>query len=155
MPGKLALDTPCRLHVPTMLQAIHGRCRHRTARSEPHIGSAQLALGRSSAKTYFPPGGRFSYSGEGFLSGSSTSLKLSPAKSLNTTLRSVDFRAARDASVDYIWQFGARSDYADPHDAEMAPGAKTKPSCRMLPHPCRPQVMTSACFLEAVLSGAG
>lgn len=55
--GKLAFDTPLSLHVPDYVaDDPPGGCRHRTARSEPHIGPAQLALCRSSTQDVLPIG---------------------------------------------------------------------------------------------------
>jgi len=65
--GKLAFDTPLSLHVPDYVcRRSKGGCRHGTARSEPHIGSAQLALCRSSTQDVLPTGRAFQLFRRGF-----------------------------------------------------------------------------------------
>jgi CubicO group peptidase (beta-lactamase class C family) len=66
--GKLALDTPLSLHVPDYVaddpRAAAVTVRHVLSHTSglPNCRSVDLPL-----KTYFPPGERFSYSGEGFV----------------------------------------------------------------------------------------
>jgi CubicO group peptidase (beta-lactamase class C family) len=55
----------------------------------------------------------------------------------------------------YIWQSAFEANYADPHDAEVAPGTKTKPSVPNTAASLQTTGDDFARFLEAVLSGAG
>jgi CubicO group peptidase (beta-lactamase class C family) len=63
--GKLAFNTPLSLHVPDYV-ADDPRAAAVTARSEPLIGSAQLALCRSSTQDVLPTGRAFQLFRRGF-----------------------------------------------------------------------------------------
>jgi CubicO group peptidase (beta-lactamase class C family) len=136
-----------------MLQTIQGRLpsRHVLSHSSglPNWRSVDLPL-----KTYFPPGERFSYSGEGFV-WLQRVVEAVTGESLNTTLRRLIFEPLGMHRSSYIWQSAFEANYADPHDAEMTPGTKTKPSEPNTAASLQTTGDDFARFLEAVLSGAG
>jgi CubicO group peptidase (beta-lactamase class C family) len=55
----------------------------------------------------------------------------------------------------YTWQTSFESNYADPHDADMAPGRKIKPSTPNAAASLQTTADDYARFLEAVVVGAG
>jgi CubicO group peptidase (beta-lactamase class C family) len=126
--GKLAFDTPLSRHVPDYVaddpRAAAVTVWHVLSHTSglPNWRSVDLPL-----KTYFPPGERFSYSGEGFV-WLQRVVEAVTGESLNTTLRRLIFEPLGMHRSSYTWQSAFEANYADPHDAEMAPGAKTKPS---------------------------
>jgi len=152
--GKLAFDTPLSLHAPDYVaddpRAAAVTVRHVLSHTSglPNWRSVDLPL-----KTYFPPGERFSYSGEGFV-WLQRFVEAVTGESLNTTLRRLIFEPLGMHRSSYTWQSAFEANYADPHDAEMAPGAKTKPSVPNVAASLQTTGDDFARFLEAVLSGA-
>jgi CubicO group peptidase (beta-lactamase class C family) len=126
--GKLALDTPLSLHVPDYVaddpRAAAVTVRHVLSHTSglPNWRSVDLPL-----KTYFAPGERFSYSGEGFV-WLQRVVEAVTGESLDATLRRLIFDPLGMHRSSYIWQPAFEANYADPHDAEMEPGIKIKPS---------------------------
>ena len=152
--GKLAFDTPLSLHVPDYVsddpRAAAVTVRHVLSHTSglPNCRSVDLPL-----KTYFPPGERFSYSGEGFV-WLQRVVEAVTGESLNTALRRLIFEPLGMHRSSYTWQSAFEANYADPHDAEVAPGIRLSRLCRIPPHR-QTRGDDFARFLEAVLSGAG
>lgn len=153
--GKLAFDTPLSLHVPNYVaddpRAAAVTVRHVLSHTSglPNWRSADLPL-----KTYFAPGERFSYSGEGFV-WLQRVVEVVAGEPLNTTLHRLIFEPLGMRRSSYIWQTAFETNYADPHDAEMASGTMIRPS---EPNAAGSLLTTAddfARFLQAVLSGAG
>jgi CubicO group peptidase (beta-lactamase class C family) len=151
--GKLALDTPLSLHVPDYVaddpRAAAVTVRHVLSHTSglPNWRSVDFPL-----KTHFPPGERFSYSGEGFV-WLQRVVEAVTGESVNTTLRRLIFEPLGMHRSSYTWQSAFEANYADPHDAEVAPGTKTKP---FVPNTALQTTGDDfARFLDAVLSGAG
>ena len=119
--GKLAFDTPLSLHVPDYVtddpRAAAVTVRHVLSHTSglPNWRSVDLPL-----KTYFPPGERFSYSGEGFV-WLQRVVEAVTGESLNTTLRRLIFEPLGMHRSSYVWQSAFEANYADPHDAEVTP----------------------------------
>jgi CubicO group peptidase (beta-lactamase class C family) len=153
--GKLALDAPLSLHVPDYVaddpRAAAVTIRHVLSHTSglPNWRSVDLPL-----KTTFPPGERFSYSGEGFV-WLQRVVEVVTGESLDTTLRRLVFVPLGMQRSSYIWQPAYDANYADPHDAEMTPGLKVKPSEPNAAASLQTTADDYARFLEAVLSGAG
>src|SRR6266481_3468323 len=116
--GKLAFDTPLSRHVPDYVaddpRAAAVTVRHVLSHTSglPNWRSVDLPL-----KTYFPPGERFSYSGEGFV-WLQRVVEAVTGESLNTTLRRLVFEPLGMHRSSYVWQSVLEANYADPHDAE-------------------------------------
>jgi CubicO group peptidase (beta-lactamase class C family) len=153
--GKLALDTPLSLHVPDYVaddpRAAVITVRHVLSHTSglPNWRSVDLPL-----KTTFPPGERFSYSGEGFV-WLQRVVEAITGESLDATLRRLVFEPLGMHRSSYIWQPPFEANYADPHDAEMAPGPRIKPSEPNAAASLQTTADDFARFLQAVLSGAG
>jgi CubicO group peptidase (beta-lactamase class C family) len=105
-------------------------------------------------RTTFPPGERFSYSGEGFV-WLQRVVEAVSGESLDATLRRLIFVPLGMHRSSYNWQSAYDANYADPHDAEMTPGIKIKPSEPNTAASLQTTADDFARFLEAVLSGAG
>ncbi len=153
--GKLALDAPLSRHVPGYVaddpRAAIITTRHVLSHTSglPNWRSAELPL-----KTYFPPGERFSYSGEGFV-WLQRVVELVTGEDLDMTLRRLIFEPLGMRRSSYIWQSAFETNYADPHDAEQVSGAIIKPS---IPNSAASLLTTAedyALFLTAALSGTG
>jgi CubicO group peptidase (beta-lactamase class C family) len=153
--GKLALDTPLSLHVPDYVaddpRATAVTVRHVLSHTSglPNWGAADLPL-----RTTFPPGERFSYSGEGFV-WLQRVVETVTGESLDATLRRLIFGPLGMHRSSYIWQPAYDANYADPHDAEMTPGPKIRPSEPNTAASLQTTADDFARFLQAVLSGAG
>jgi CubicO group peptidase (beta-lactamase class C family) len=153
--GKLALDTPRSLHVPDYVaddpRAAAITARHVLSHTSglPNWRSVDLSL-----RTYFPPGERFSYSGEGFV-WLQRVVEAVTGESLDATLRRLIFVPLGMHRSSYTWQPAFEANYADPHDAEMTPGPRIKPSEPNTAATLQTTADDFARFLEAVLSGAG
>jgi CubicO group peptidase (beta-lactamase class C family) len=152
--GKLALDTALSQHVPDYVaddpRAALVTVRHILSHTSglPNWRSAERPL-----KTYFPPGERFSYSGEGFV-WLQRVVEAVTGESLDTTLRRLIFEPLGMHRSSYTWQPVFEANYADPHDAEAGPGIKSKPSVPNTAASLQTTAHDFALFLQAVLSGA-
>ena len=153
--GKFALDTPLSLHAPDYVaddrRAAAVTVQHVLSHTSglPNWRSADLPL-----RTYFPPGERFSYSGEGFV-WLQYAVEAVTDEPLDTTLRRLIFEPLGMHRSSYIWQSAFDANYADPHDANAVPGTKTKPSAPNTAASLQTTADDYARFLKAVLSGAG
>jgi CubicO group peptidase (beta-lactamase class C family) len=151
--GKLAFDTPLSRHVPDYVaddpRAAAVTVRHVLSHTSglPNWRSDDLPL-----KTYFPPGERFSYSGEGFV-WLQRVVEAVTGESLDTTLRRLIFEPLGMSRSSYIWRPAFEANYADPHDAEMAPGTMIRPSVPNTAASLQTTAGDFARFLQAVLSG--
>ena len=153
--GELTLDTPLSRYVPDYV-ADDPRSTTITVR---HILSHTSGLpnwrsGDVSLKTQFCPGERFSYSGEGFV-WLQRVVEAVTGGPFDGTLRRLVFGPLGMDRSSYTWQTQFEANYADPHDAEMAPGSKIRPSVPDAAASLQTTADDYARFLEAVLSGAG
>ncbi len=152
--GTLSLDTALSRHVPDYVSG-DSRAAAITVQQVlshtsglPNWRAADVPLG-----TGFAPGERFGYSGEGFVWLQKV-VEAVTGEPLDTTLRRLVFEPLAMHRSSYVWQPAFDSNYADPHDGDMAPGGLIKPS---QPNAAASLLTTSddyARFLEAVLSGA-
>lgn len=153
--GQLTLDTALSQHVPGYVpgdpRAATVTVRHILSHTSglPNWRSDEFPL-----KTYFPPGQRFSYSGEGFV-WLQRVVEAITGTGLETTLRRLVFEPLGINRSSYVWQPAFETNYADPHDADEASGTIIKPS---EPNSAGSLLTTAedfALFLKAVLSGTG
>jgi len=153
--GKLALDTPLSLHVPDY--AANDPCaaaitvRHVLSHTSglPNWRSVELPL-----KTYFVPGQRFSYSGEGFV-WLQRVVEAITGESLDTALRRLVFEPLGMHRSSFVWQSVFETNYADPHDAGEVPGTIIKASVPDSAASLHTTAGDYAHFLRAALLGLG
>jgi CubicO group peptidase (beta-lactamase class C family) len=105
-------------------------------------------------KTYFPPGERFSYSGEGFV-WLQRAVEAVSGEPLETLARRLVFEPLQMRRSSYLWRPEFDANHADPHDAALTPGTKRKPAAANPAHSLHTTAADYARFLQAVLSGVG
>jgi CubicO group peptidase (beta-lactamase class C family) len=152
--GVLSLDTPLSKYVPGYV-ADDPRAATITVR---HILSQTSGLPNwrsktNPLKTYFPPGERFSYSGEGFL-WLQRVVEAVTGESFNAVMARLVFDPLEMKRSSYVWRADFETDYARPHDAQGAPGDKARPSKPRSAATLHTTAADYARFLQAVLSGA-
>jgi CubicO group peptidase (beta-lactamase class C family) len=103
-------------------------------------------------RTYFEPGERFSYSGEGFvwLQGVIERVTGEPLESVMDRLVLAPLGMNHSA---LIWRTAFEVDNADPHDAALVPGVKSKPTEVKSASTLHTTARDYALFLRAALSG--
>ena len=152
--GLLSLDTPLSMYVPNYVKddprAASITVRHVLSQSSglPNWRSTMNPL-----KTYFPPGERFSYSGEGFVWLQRVVEKIT-GQSLNEVVTRLVFDPLDMKQSSYIWRADFEANYAGPHDAQSAPGKKWRPSKPTSASSLHTTAADYARFVQAVLSGA-
>jgi CubicO group peptidase (beta-lactamase class C family) len=152
--GKLTLDMPLSLHAPDYVaddpRAASVTVRHVLSHTSglPNWRSADLPL-----KTYFAPGKRFRYSGEGFV-WLQRVVEAVTGEPLDATLRRLIFEPLGMHRSSYTWTPAFDANHADPHDAEGTPANKTKPSAPNTAASLQTTGHDYSRFLEAALSGA-
>jgi CubicO group peptidase (beta-lactamase class C family) len=152
--GALALDTPLARHVPDYVpddpRAGAITVRHVLSHSSglPNWRTVDLPL-----KTYFPPGERFSYSGEGFV-WLQRVVEAITGDPIDVLLHRLVFEPLEMRQSSFVWQSAFDANYADPHDAALVPDLKKKPETVNTAASLQTTARDYACFLQAVLSGA-
>jgi CubicO group peptidase (beta-lactamase class C family) len=152
--GKLSLDTPLSTYVPDFVK------------DDPRAASITVGnvLSQSSGlpnfrnsttplKTYFPPGARFSYSGEGFVWLQRVVEKVM-GQPLNDVMTRLVFDPLDMKHSSFVWRADFEADFAAPHDAKPASGNKRRPSKALSASTLHTTAADYAHFLLAVLSGA-
>jgi CubicO group peptidase (beta-lactamase class C family) len=152
--GVLSLDTPLSKYVPDYVKD-DPRAASITVR---HVLSQASGLPnwRSKAnplRTYFQPGERFSYSGEGFLWLQQV-VEAVAAESFNSVMARLVFDPLEMRRSSYVWRADFEADYARPHDAQLAPSDKRRPTRPRSAATLHTTAADYARFLLAVLSGA-
>jgi CubicO group peptidase (beta-lactamase class C family) len=153
--GKLALDAPLSQYVGDYVaddpQAASITVRHVLSHTSglPNWRSVDRPL-----KTYFVPGERFGYSGEGFV-WLQRVVEAVTGEDINRTLRRLIFEPLDMDRSSYVWQPAFDANYADPHDADGVPGTKGKPVAPNSAASLQTTADDYALFLKAVLSGTG
>jgi CubicO group peptidase (beta-lactamase class C family) len=146
--GRLAFDTPLSLHVPDYVaddpRAATITVRHVLSHTSglPNWRSADTPL-----KTHFPPGERFSYSGEGFVWLQRVVAAVT-GDPLDAALRRLIFEPLGMIRSSYIWQPAFEANYAARTTPRWRPAPKTSRPCRMPPLPCRRRPVTSPAFCK-------
>ena len=105
-------------------------------------------------RTYYPPGERFSYSGEGFTWLQRT-VEAITGEPLETLVHRLVFEPLGMKTSSYVWQPGFEANHAAPHDASQKVGPKRKPEQAMAAYSLHTTAVDYSCFLQAVLSGTG
>ena len=152
--GALTLDTPLSQYVPDYVpddpRAAGVTVRHVLSHSSglPNWRSANLPL-----RTYFAPGERFSYSGEGFV-WLQRVVEAIAREPIDVVLHRLVFKPLAMRRSSYVWQSAFDANYADPHDAMLAADLKKKPSIANTAASLQTTAGDYAKFLQAVLSGA-
>ncbi len=152
--GLLSLDTPLSMYVPNYVKD-DPRAALITVR-DVLSQSSGLPNWRSETnplRTYFIPGERFSYSGEGFVWLQRVVEKMT-GQPLNEVVTRLVFDPLEMRQSSYIWRADFEADFALPHDAEPAPGHKERPSKARSASTLHTTAADYARFLQAVLSGA-
>lgn len=151
---ELSLDMPLSRHVPDYVpddrRAAAVTIRHVLSHTSglPNWRAAEVPL-----KTYFQPGERFSYSGEGFV-WLQRVVESVTGEPVDSTLRRLVFDPLRMHRSSYVWQPEFDSNHADPHDAALTPGAKSKPATANTAASLQTTADDYVRFLQAVLAGA-
>jgi CubicO group peptidase (beta-lactamase class C family) len=104
-------------------------------------------------KTYFPPGQRFSYSGEGFVWLQRVVETISGG-SIDPLIQRLVFDPLEMRDSSYVWRPEFDRNYADPHDAALTPGIKVKPAAANTAFSLQTTAADYARFVQAVVSGA-
>lgn len=152
--GMLSLDTPLSTYVPDFVKddphaaSITVRNVLRQSSGLPNWRSSSTPL-----KTYFPPGERFSYSGEGFVWLQRVVEKIT-GQSLNDVVTRLVFDPLEMKRSSFVWRADFETDYASPHDSKPAPGNKRRPSKAVSAATLHTTAADYARFLQAVLSDA-
>jgi|tagenome__1003787_1003787.scaffolds.fasta_scaffold20963596_3 CubicO group peptidase (beta-lactamase class C family) len=152
--GMLSLDTPLSIYVQDLVKD-DPRAALITVRNVLSQSSGLPNWRNSSTplKTYFPPGGRFSYSGEGFVWLQRVVEKVT-GQPLNDVVTRLVFDPLDMKRSSYVWRADFEADYATPHDSQPAPGNKRRPSKAGSASTLHTTAADYARFLQAALSGA-
>jgi CubicO group peptidase (beta-lactamase class C family) len=152
--GALLLDTPLAKSVPDYVSndpraadvTVRNVLSHTTGL--PNWRSNDYPL-----KTYFPPGERFSYSGEAFVWLQRVVETIS-GESIDSMMQRLVFDPLEMRDSGYVWRPEFETNYAHPHDAALSPGIKVKPAVANTAYSLQTTAADYARFVQAVLSGA-
>jgi CubicO group peptidase (beta-lactamase class C family) len=152
--GVLSLDTPLSMYVPNYV-TDDPRAASITLRNvlSQTSGLPNWRSKTNPLKTYFQPGERFSYSGEGFI-WLQRVVETVTGESLNGVMARLVFDPLEMRQSSYIWRTDFEANYARPHDAQSAPGNKLRPLRPRTAATLHTTAADYARFLQAVLSGA-
>lgn len=114
----------------------------------PNWRSAEFSL-----RTHFAPGGRFSYSGEGYIWLQRVTERVMN-EPLEAVLRRLVFQPLGMTRSSYIWQPAFEANYAAPHNSAKQPGPKHKPQEAMAAYSLHTTAGDYTRFLQAVLTHA-
>jgi CubicO group peptidase (beta-lactamase class C family) len=152
--GVLSLDTRLSMYVPDYVKD-DPRAASITVRNvlSQTSGLPNWRGKTNPLKTYFQPGERFSYSGEGFV-WLQRVVEAATGESLKSVMGRLVFDPLEMRQSSYIWRADFETNYARPHDAQPAPGDKWRPSKPSTASTLHTTAADYAHFLQAVLSGA-
>src|SRR5262245_43850741 len=151
--GRLSLDAPLARYVPDFVRddprAAVVTVRHALSHTSglPNWRSKDWPL-----KTYFPPGERFSYSGEGIV-WLQRVVETITKQSLEQAARRLVFDPLQMRETSFVWRGEFDRNYADPHDDALKPRSKRKSFDANAAYSLQTTVADYARFLQAVLSG--
>jgi CubicO group peptidase (beta-lactamase class C family) len=153
--GRLSLDEPLSARLPDYVGG-DPRADAITAR---HVLTHTTGLPnwRSDARplrTYFAPGDRFSYSGEGFVY-LQRAVERITGEPLDALADRLVFAPLRMRDSSFVWQERFESDHALPHDEAQQPGIKVKPTDANAAYSLQTTAADYARFLAAVLASTG
>ena len=151
--GALSLDAPLAEYVPHYVandpRAADVTVRHVLSHTTglPNWRSPDRPL-----KTYFPPGERFNYSGEGFV-WLQRVVEVISGKPIDAVMRDLVFDPLEMSDSGYVWRPQFDTNCADPHDAALVAGSKFKPTAANTASSLQTTASDYARFLQTVLSG--
>lgn len=147
----LSLDEPIKPHIPT-LAARDARAGSITPRQIlchtsglPNWSNADVPL-----KTYFEPGTRFSYSGEGFWALQQVVERIT-GEPINTIIERKVFEPLQMEHSSFVWSDHFEADHAVPHDEASQPHNKYKPRDPNVAFSLQTTAVDFARFLSAAL----
>jgi len=151
--GQLSLDEPLATEMPGYVRG-DPRADAITAR---HVlmhmtGLPNWRSDRRPFRTYFAPGDRFSYSGEGFVYLQHV-IERRTGEPLDTVMRRLVFAPLQMTDSSLVWQTRFDADYADPHDGTPKAGAKLKPAAANAAYSLQTTAADYARFVQAALAG--
>jgi len=152
--GVLSLDAPLSSYVPDYVKD-DPRAAAITVRNvlSQTSGLPNWRSKTSPLKTYFQPGERFSYSGEGFVWLQRVVVAVT-GETLNGVMARLVFDPLDMKHTSYVWRTDFEADYARPHDAQPSPSPKNRPARPGVASTLQTTAADYARFLQAVLSGA-
>jgi len=152
--GQLSLDTPLSTYAPNYVKD-DPRAASVTVRNvlSQSSGLPNWHSNTTPLKTYFPPGERFSYSGEGFVWLQRVVEKIT-GQPLNEVVARLVFDPLEMRQSSYIWRADFEADFAAPHNGQSAPGKKWRPAKPTSASSLHTTAADYARFVQAVLSGA-
>ncbi|MBV8892285.1 MAG: beta-lactamase family protein [Acidobacteria bacterium] len=152
--GQLSLDTPLSTYVPNYVKD-DPRAASVTVRKvlSQSSGLPNWRSDTTPLKTYFPPGERFSYSGEGFVWLQRVVEKIT-GQPLNEVVTRLVFDPLEMRHSSYIWRVDFEADFAGPHNTQFAPGKKWRPAKSTSASSLHTTAADYARFVQAVLFGA-
>jgi CubicO group peptidase (beta-lactamase class C family) len=103
-------------------------------------------------RTYFDPGTRFSYSGEGFVLLQRAVEKIT-GETLETLAKRLVFEPLGMRSTSYVWQAWFEDDYAAPHDIASRPGIRRRITAAVSASSLQTTAADYGRFLAAVIEG--
>jgi CubicO group peptidase (beta-lactamase class C family) len=105
-------------------------------------------------RTYFTPGSRFSYSGEGFIHLQSIVERIT-GEPLDALMQRLVFGPLAMRESSYVWQDRFDANHATPHDDAGKTGSKFTPSVANIAYSLHTTAADYGRFLVAVLRGSG
>jgi CubicO group peptidase (beta-lactamase class C family) len=152
--GELSLDTPLSKYVPDYVKD-DPRAAEITVRNvlSHTSGLPNWRSKTTPLKTYFQPGKRFSYSGEGYV-WLQRVVEAVTRQPLNEVMARLVFDPLEMHRSSYVWRADFEADYARPHDDRLLPADKKKPSKPRSAATLHTTAADYARFLQAVLSNA-
>ena len=104
-------------------------------------------------KTHFPPGEKFSYSGEAFL-WLQKAVQAKTGERIDTLAQRLVFGPLRMRRSSFVWRHEFDANFADPHDADLVPAPKYKSPSAKVAGSLQTTAADYARFMLAVMSGA-
>lgn len=104
-------------------------------------------------KTHFDPGERFSYSGEAYV-WLQRAVEAKTGEPIDVTVQRLVFDPLQMRHSSFAWRPDFEGNYADPHDADLVPATKNKPTAGNVSGSLQTTAADYARFMLAVMSGA-
>jgi CubicO group peptidase (beta-lactamase class C family) len=152
--GALSLDAPLAKYVPDYVKDDPRAALITVRNILDHTSGLPNWRSKSNPlKTYFQPGERFSYSGEGYV-WLQRVVEAVTGESINDVMTRLVFDPLEMHQSSYVWRADFETNYARPHDAHLVPHDKQRPARPRVASTLHTTAADYARFLQAVLSGA-